>query len=210
MGLSRTEVARGVEERLDTTLHAYPGLRVDPIPAQFLRLPDAAVADGGQRVLRGGRLPDVGDAADDVFAEVAELWRHAGCRVEEAAGLDGRLLVMHDPAGYLLTLARHEDDDPILTVASPAMAVPYLDRALLGGLATGLGVGCLGPCVSSVAPRALFPALAGAHAVLWGWIPLFLLVSALCVYLPDTRRFGAGLLVGGGLVGVTVVVIFSA
>jgi hypothetical protein len=208
-GLSRAEATRGVEERLVTTLHTYPGLRVDPIPAQFLRLPEAEAAAGGQRVLRGGRLPDLGDAADEVFADVAELWRHAGCRVAEAAGLDGRLLVVHDPGGYLLTLARHEDDDPIITVASPALPVPYLDRALMSGLATGLGVGCLGPCVSSVVPSTMFPALAGARAAYWGWIPLFLLIAAVCVYLPETRRFGAGLLVGGGLVGVTVALIFS-
>jgi hypothetical protein len=199
-------VARGVEERLATTVHAYPGLHCDPIPAQFLRLPAAAVAAGGQRILRGGRLPDV---ADDVFEAVAELWEHAGCRVQDTAGLDGRLLVVHFPDGYLLTLARHDTDDPILTVASPPTPTPYLDPGLLGGLAAGLGVGCLGPCVSSVAPSAVSPALAGVHAAFWAWIPLFLLVSAVCLYLPETRRFGVGLLIGGGLVGLSVATIFA-
>jgi hypothetical protein len=208
-GLSRADAVRGVEERLATTVHAYPGLRHDPIPAQFLRVPDAAQAEDGQRVLRGGRLPDVGDAADDVFAVVDELWRESGCRVEDAAGLDGRMLVVHDPAGYLITLVRHEADDPILTVASPPLPVPYLDRGVLAGLTAGLGVGCLGPCVGSVGPSAVVPALAGAHAGFWAWIPLFLLVAGVCLYLPETRRFGAGLLAGGSVVGLTVATVFA-
>ena len=172
------DAVRGVEERLATTVHAYPGLLCEPVPAQFLRLPDAAVAAGGQRILRGGRLPD---ADDEFFEVVAELWEHAGCRIEDAAGLDGRLLVVHFPDGYLITLARHEADDPILTVASPPMPAPYLDPGLLAGLAAGLGVGCLGPCVSSVAPSAVLPALAGVHAAFSGWIPLFCW-SAACAY----------------------------
>lgn len=208
-GLSRADAVRGVEERLATTVHAYPGLRHEAIPAQFLRLPDFADAEGGQRVLRGGRLPDVGDAADDVFEVVGELWQHAGCRVEDAAGLDGRMLVVHDPGGYLITLVRHEADEPILTVASPPLPVPYLDRGLLAGLAAGLGAGCLGPCVASVGPSAVLPELAGAHFGRWAWIPLFLLVASVCLYLPDTRRFGAGLLAGGGVVGLTVATIFA-
>lgn len=202
--MSRADAARGVQERLATTLHAYPGLRCEPIPAQFLRLPEVAAAAGGQRVLRGGRLPEVGDAADDVFETVAELWRHADCRVDDSVGLDGRLLTVVAPDGYVLTLARHEADDPILTVASPALPAPYLDRGLVGGLGAGVLVGCLGPCVASVAPSAMLPALAGMRAAHWGWIPLFLLVSAVCLYIPETRRFGAGLLAGGGVIGLLV------
>jgi hypothetical protein len=208
-GLARADAVRGVEDRLATTVHACPGLRHEPIPAQFLRLPDVATAGGGQRVLRGGRLPEVGDAADDVFAVVGELWRHAGCRVDDDAGPGERLLVVHDPDDYLIILARHGADDPVLTVASPPLPVPYLDPALLAGLAAGLGVGCLGPCVTSVGPSTVLPALAGAHPGLWAWVPLFLLVSGVCVYLPETRRFGTGLLAGGGVVGLAVAMIFA-
>ncbi|GIF02016.1 hypothetical protein [Paractinoplanes rishiriensis] len=207
--MRRDEAERGVEDRLATTVSAYPGLRVVTVPAQFLRLPDFATAAGGQRVLRGGRLPEVGDAADDVFGSVAELWRDAGCRVEDAAGLDGRLLVVHDPAGYLLTLTRHGADDPILAVASPPLPVPYLDRSLLGGLATGLAVGCLGPCVSSAGPSWVLPALAGSPVMYWAWVPLFALVAGVCLYRPETRRFGAGLLAGGGILGLAVAALFG-
>lgn len=204
-GWSRAEATQGVEQRLAATVAAV-GQPVDSIPAQFLRVPDVPGDPGGRRILRGGRLPE-GD--DDLFAAVAELWREAGCRVSDHAGLDGRLLVVDDPAGYRLTLARHEADDPILTVASPPLPVPYLDRGLVAGVAAGLAIGCLGPCVSSVGPSAVFPALAGAHAGRWGWAPLFLLVVAVTLYLPETRRFGAGLLVAGGLLGAAVASIFG-
>ena len=48
-----------------------------------------------------------------------------------------------------------------------------------------------------------------ALASLWGWIPLFLLVAVGGLYLPETRRFGAGLLVSGAVVGITVALVFS-
>jgi len=200
--LSRADAARGVAERLETTVYAFPGLRVEPIPAQFLRRP---VGEAGYRVLRGGRLPDLGDAADEVFETTAELWRDAGCQVDDASGPDGRLLTVDDPAGYRLTLARHGEDDPVLTVASPPLPSPFIDRGLLAGLVAGLGVGCLGPCVASVGASAVAPALSSY----WGWVPLFVLVVAGSLYLPETRRFGAGLLLGGAVVGATVAVIFS-
>ncbi len=201
---SRAEATLGVEQRVAATLHAWPGLRLVPIPAQFLRAP----ADG-PRVLRGGHLPDLGDAADEVFDVVRDLWQGAGCRVTDASGLDGRLLTVHDPAGYLLTLARHAGDDPILTVASPPAATPWLVRALLTGLLSGVGVGCFGPCLSSVVPMAAVPSLAGLSAPYWGWVPLWLLIGAGSVWRPETRRFGAGLLAGGAVVGVMVAGIFS-
>jgi hypothetical protein len=201
-GLSRAEATEGVEQRLAATV-AAAGLRVEPLPAQFLRIPEET---GGRRTVRGGRLPETGD---DVFTAVAELWRDAGCRVSDQAGLDGRMLVVDDPAGYRLTVTRQEGDEPILTVASPPLPVPYLDRGLLAGLAAGLATGCLGPCLTSVAPSAVIPALAGAHAGRWAWVPLFLLVVAVTLCLPETRRFGAGLLVGGGLLGVVVAGVFG-
>jgi hypothetical protein len=170
------------------------------VPAQFLRAPESPA--GGQRVLRGGRLPE-GD--DEVFDVVADLWRGAGCRVEDAAGLDGRLLAAYDPAGYVVTLARHGLDDPILTVASPPLPAPFMDRGLAAGLLAGLAVGCAGPCVARVGPSAIIPGLASY----WGWVPLFLLVVGGSLYLPETRRFGAGLAASGLLIGITVAVIFS-
>jgi hypothetical protein len=191
-----------VADRLDATVDAYPGLLVEPIPAQFLRRP---AGEAGYRVLRGGHLPDLGDAALEVFEVVAELWRDADCQVDDAAGLDGRLLTVHDPDGYLITLSRQGEDDPILTVASPPLPSPFIDRGLLAGLLAGLGAGCLGPCVSSVGVSALAPALSSY----WGWLPLFLLVAVGSVYLPETRRFGAGLLLSGLLVGVTIAAVFS-
>lgn len=189
-------------ERLQATVYAYPGLLVEPIPAQFLRRP---AGEAGYRVLRGGRLPDLGDAALEVFEMVAELWQDAGCEVDDATGLDGRLLTVRDPDGYLLTLARHGEDDPILTVASPLLPSPFVDRGLLVGLLAGLGTGCLGPCVSSVGVSAVAPALSSY----WGWLPLFLLVAGVSLYLPETRRFGAGLLISGLAIGMTVAVVFS-
>jgi hypothetical protein len=199
-GPSRAAATEGVRQRLDTTLHAYPGLRLEPVPVQFLRSPETP--PGGHRILRGGRLPD-GD--DEVFEVVAELWREAGSRVEDVAGLDGRILEAHDLAGYVVTLARHGLDDPILTVASPPIPVPFLDRGLLLGLATGLAVGCLGPCAAQVGPSAVAPFLASY----WGWLPLFALIVGCCLWFPETRRFGAGLAVTGALVGITIAVIFS-
>lgn len=189
-----------MEQRLAATVHAYPGLRVEPLPAQFLRAPETP--PGGQRVLRGGRLPE-GD--DEVFEVVGELWREAGCRVEDAVGLDGRLLEARDPAGYVVTLARHGLQDPILTVASPPFPVPFLDRGLLAGLGAGLATGCLGPCVARVGPSTIVPGLSSV----WGWVPLFLLIAGGSLYLPETRRFGIGLAAGGLLIGVTVAAMFA-
>ena len=57
----------------------------------------------------------------------------------------------------------------------------------------------------AVGPIAAVPALAS----LWGWMPLFLLIAVGCLYLPETRRFGAGLLVSGAVVGITVALVFS-
>jgi hypothetical protein len=205
---SRAEATQGVEQRVAATLHAYPGLRLVPIPAQFLRIPQAA-AGSGQRVLRGGSLPGLGDAAGEVFEVVRDLWRGAGCRVEEDTGPDSRLLIVHDPAGYLLTLVGHGDDDPVLTVASPPPAAQFADRALLAGLLSGIGLGCFGPCATTVLPVAAMPALAGAGAPYWGWVPLYLLVGVGSLWWPETRKFGAGLLAGGAVVGGTVAGIFS-
>jgi hypothetical protein len=205
---SRAEATHGVEQRVAATLHAYPGLRLVPIPAQFLRLPPAA-AGAAPRVLRGGSLPDLGGAAGEVYEVVRDLWRDAGCRVEEDTGPDGRLLIVHDPAGYLLTLVQHGGDDPVLTVASPPPATRFAGRALPAGLLGGVGLGCLGPCGSAVLPVAAMPELAGAAAPYWGWVPLYLLVGVGSLCWPETRRFGAGLLAGGAIVGGAVAGFFS-
>ncbi len=243
----RAETVRGVEERLAATLHAYPGLRLDPIPAQFLRLPEPAgppdghhggvragaypgargprqaaspglvmpsivrfFGGGGHRVLRGGHLRDLGgDAAGEAYDLIRELWESAGCPVDDVTGLDGRMLVVHDPAGYLVTVTRHGDDDPILTVASPPLASQVVERSLLAGLLSGLVFGCAGPCVSSVGPMTMFPAMVGLSATYWGWVPLFALVAGVTLGRRETRRFGAGLLVAGVLVGFTVAGIVS-
>jgi hypothetical protein len=203
-GLTRAEATRGVAGRLEATVAAYPGLRVATVPAQFLRDPSPPAA--GRRLLRGGRLPEAGG---EVFDVVADLWRHAGGEVEDTTGLDGRMLLVRDPDGYLITLARHGADDPILTVASPAVPSGFLDRGLVAGLLSGLAAGCLGPCVTTVVPKSIFPALAGVHALFWAWVPLFVLVAGGCLYLPETRRFGAGLLITGALLGITVATVFS-
>jgi hypothetical protein len=199
----QAEVTQGVKQRLETTLHAYPGLRLDPVPAQFLRTPETT---SGIRILRGGRLPAAGD---EVFEVVAELWRDAGCHVEDAAGLDGRLLIVQDPAGYVIALVRHSGDDPILTVASPPVPQPFLDRGLVAGLSAGLSAGCLGPCLSTVIPSAAFPALTRAHLTYWAWLPLFLLVAGGSLYFAETRRFGTGLIIGGVLIGLPVAALFG-
>jgi hypothetical protein len=206
---TRAEAIQGVEQRLAATLHAYPGLRLVAVPAQFLRLPEAAAAGDGARVLRGGHLPDLGGTAGEVYEVVADLWRGAGCRVESDAGPDGRLLIVHDPAGYLLTLSTYAGDDPVLIVASPPPAAQFADRALLAGLLAGFGLGCLGPCLGSVIPMAAMPSLAGLRAPYWGWVPLYLMVGLGTLWLPETRKFGAGVLVSGAVIGITVASVFS-
>ncbi|GAA0579671.1 hypothetical protein GCM10010172_75770 [Paractinoplanes ferrugineus] len=198
-GPTRAEVTEGVQRRLDATLHALPGLHLEPVPAQFLRKPDTPT---GVRVLRGGRLPGAGD---DAYEAIAELWRESGCAVVESAGL----LLVEDPRGYVISVARHEDEAPILTVASPAVPAPYLDRGLVAGLLAGLGFGCLGPCLTTLVPSALIPALAGSTATYWAWLPLFLLVAGGSLWFPDSRRFGLGLLVAGTLIGLPVAMTFG-
>jgi hypothetical protein len=198
-GPTRAEVTKGVNQRLDTTLHAYPGLHLEPVPAQFLRNPETP---SGVRVLRGGRLPGAGD---DVFDVIAELWRESGCHVVDTGGL----LLVEDPDGYVISLFRPEGEAPILTVASPAIPAPYLDRGLVAGLLAGLAFGCLGPCLTTLVPSALIPALAGSKATYWAWLPLFALVAGGSLYLPDSRRFGIGLLIAGVLVGLPVALTFG-
>ena len=204
VGPTRAEAARGVEERLATTLHAHGGLELDRIPAQFLQAPPARPGEG-PRLLRGGRLPHLGETAGQVCADVRELWEHAGCRVEET----GDLLVLHDPAGYVITLTRHGDEDPVLTVASPPLPPQLVDRGLLAGLLAGVALGCGGPCAFSVGPMTAFPSLAGLAAPFWAWVPLFLLVGGISVGRPETRRFGAGLLLSGAVVGATMAGVFA-
>lgn len=221
----RAEATQGVEQRLAATLHAYPGLRLDPIPAQFLHLPDTVGTGGtgeppwtagffggaGHRVLRGGHLLDLGgDAAGEAYGLIRELWESAGCPVDDMTGLDGRMLVVHDPAGYLITVTRQGEDDPILTVASPPIGSRFAERGLLAGLLSGLAIGCLGPCVSGIGPMTIFPTMAGLTAAYWGWVPLFLLVAGVTLWRPETRRFGAGFTVGGALLGFTVAGIVSS
>lgn len=244
----RAEATQGVEQRLAATLHAYPGLRLDPIPAQFLRIPETAeptgagerlragaypggrgprqndgpglsvpsslasfFGGGGHRVLRGGHLRDVGgDAAGEAYDLIRELWESCGCPVDDVIGLAGRMLIVHDPAGYLITVTRQDEDDPILTVASPPLGSQFVERGLVAGLLSGLAFGCLGPCVSGVGPMTMFPSMVGLNAAYWGWVPLFALVSGVTLWRPETRRFGAGLLVGGALVGFTVAGIVSS
>ena len=201
---TRAEATRGVTERLATTLYAHPGLELIDIPAPFLQPPPARPGEG-PRILRGGHLPHLGESVGEVYAAIRDLWEQAGCRVEQS----GPLLVVRDPAGYLITLTRQGDDDPVLTVASPPLPPELIDRGLLAGLLAGLGLGCGGPCLFSVGPMTAFPSLAGLAAPFWGWLPLFLLVGGISVWLPETRKFGAGLLVSGAVVGGTVASIFA-
>ncbi len=207
---SRAEATEGVDQRLMATLHAYPGLRLVAVPAQFLRLPEAAAAGDGARVLRGGHLPELDASAGEFFDAVADLWRGAGCTVEQHSGLDGRLVIVRDPAGYLLTLSAYGEDDPILIVASPPAASQFADRSLFAGLLSGLGLGCLGPCVGTVLPMAAIPSLAGLSAPYWAWVPLYLMVGLGTLWLPETRKFGAGVLISGAVIGITVAGVFSS
>ncbi|MCM4084098.1 hypothetical protein [Paractinoplanes hotanensis] len=200
---SRAELTRGVEQRLEATLHAFPGLRLDPIPAALLKSPPPAT-----RILRGGRLPGLGEHTPEVYESTRDLWQQSGCRVDESGPADGRVLIVHDPAGYVLTLTQHPGDDPVLTVASPPQQARLIDPPLLAGLLSGLALGCAGPC-AAVGSMTMFPAMAGLAAPFWAWVPLYLLIGVGSVWRPETRRFGAGLLVSGGLVGVVVAWIFS-
>ncbi|WP_250002679.1 hypothetical protein [Actinoplanes sp. M2I2] len=200
---SRAEVTRGVEQRLETTLHAYPGLRLDPVPAALLTSPPPAT-----RVVRGGRLPLLGDETPEVYDVTRDLWQQSGCRVVDSGPGDGRRLVIEDPAGYVITLVQHPGDDPVLTVASPPLPARLIDPPLLAGLLSGLALGCIGPC-AAVGPMTLFPSMAGLAAPFWAWVPLYLLIGVGSVWRPETRRFGIGLLATGALVGVAVAWVFS-
>ena len=190
-----------MEERLATTVQAYPGLRLEPVPAQFLRVP--ATEAGGQRVTRGGRLPE---ADDEVFEVVGELWREAGSLVTDTATPDGRRFEATDPAGYVISLVRYGIDEPVLSVASPQFPAPFLDRGLMAGLIAGAGVGCLGPCVARIGPSGALPWLASY----WGWVPIFVLIAGGSLWLPETRRFGLGLAVTGMIIGLTVALVLSS
>ncbi|MFF5077006.1 hypothetical protein ACFY36_08135 [Actinoplanes sp. NPDC000266] len=204
-GLSRAAATRGVEQRLEATLHAHAGLRLVPLPTAFLRPPPGP----GARILRGGHLPDLGDTADTIYDEIRHFWEESGCRVEDGPGPDGRVLVVHDPAGYVITLTHLPGDaDPTLTVASPRVPAEVIDRGLLAGLLAGIALGCGGPCLCSLGPMTAFPSLAGLSAPYWGWVPLYLLIGA-SAWLPETRKFGAGFLAAGAVVGVSVAGIFS-
>ena len=199
--LTRAAATRGVRERLAATVQAYPGLRLEPAPAPFLRVPKTQ--PGGQRVTRGGRLPE---ADDEVFEVVAELWRAAGSLVTDTATPDGRQVEATDPAGYVISLVRYGIDEPVLSVASPQFPAPLVDRGLSAGLLAGAGLGCLGPCVARIGPSGTLPWLASY----WGWVPLFLLIAGGSLWLPDTRRFGIGLAVTGTIIGVTVALVLSS
>ncbi|MBM2621378.1 hypothetical protein JIG36_38335 [Actinoplanes sp. LDG1-06] len=201
MKSGRSEAIEGVEQRLETTLHAYPGLHLVRIPPSQLMPPPTRE---GVRIMRGGRLPGLGELTDEVYAAVRELWEQAGCRIEGY----GRTLVVHDPAGYVITLTQQPGDDPVLAVASPAVPARLIDPPLLAGLLGGLALGCIGPC-AAVGPMTLFPSMAGLAAPFWGWIPLYLLIGGGSVWRPETRRFGTGLLASGALVGITVAWFFS-
>lgn len=198
--MTRALATRGVRERLETTVQAYPGLRLEPVPAQFLRVPRTAA--GSRRVTLGGRLPE---ADDEVFEVVGELWRDAGSLVTDVNTPDGRQFEATDPTGYVISLARYGIDEPMLSVASPQFPAPLLDRGLTVGLIAGAGVGCLGPCVARVGPSRTIPALASY----WGWVPLFALIVGGSLWMPETRRFGIGLAVTGTVIGVTVAVVLS-
>ncbi len=193
----------GVEQRLETTLHALPGVRYEPLPTALLKPPP-----GGSRILRGGRLPGLGEHAADVYDATHELWQQSGCRVDDSVGRDGRVLVVHDPAGYVITLTQFPGDDPVLTVASPPLQARLIDPALLAGLLGGLALGCVGPC-AAVGPMSVFSSLAGSAVPFWAWVPLYLLIGVGSVWRPETRRFGAGLLAGGAAVGILVAWVFS-
>jgi hypothetical protein len=199
--LTRALATRGVRERLEVTVQAYPGLRLEPVPAQFLREP--RTASGRRRVTRGGRLPEAGD---ELFEVVGDLWREAGSLVTDVATPDGRQFEATDPAGYVISLARYGIDEPVLSVASPQFPAPLLDRGLTAGLIAGAAVGCLGPCVARIGPSKAIPALASY----WGWAPLFVLIAGGSLWMPETRRFGIGLAVTGTIIGLTVAVVLSS
>jgi hypothetical protein len=200
---SRTTVTPGVEQRLEATLHALPGVRFERLPPALLRSPP-----GGSRILRGGRLPGLGDHAAEIYDVTRDLWQQAGCRVDDTTSHDGRLLLVHDPAGYVITLIQFPGDDPVLTVASPPLRTRLIDPPLLAGLLSGLALGCIGPC-SAVGPMTVFSSLAGSAVPFWGWVPLYLLIGLGSVWRPETRRFGAGLLTSGAAVGIVVAWVFS-
>jgi hypothetical protein len=199
--LTRAAATRGVQERLAATVQAYPGLRLEPAPASYLRAPKTE--PGGQRVTRGGRLPE---ADDEVFEVVGDLWRSAGSLVTDTATPDGRQFEATDPAGYVISLARYGIDEPVLSVASPQFPAPLLDRGLSAGLLAGAGMGCLGPCVARIGPSETLPWLASY----WGWVPLFVLIAGGSLWMPDTRRFGIGLAITGTIIGLTVALVLSS
>ena len=199
--LTRASATREVQERLAATVQAYPGLRLEPVPAPFLRVPK--IEAGGRRVTRGGRLPE---ADDEVFEVVGELWRSAGSLVTDTATPDGRQFEATDPAGYVISLVRYGIDDPVLSVASPQFPAPLLDRGLTVGLIAGTGVGCLGPCVARIGPSEALPWLASY----WGWVPIFVLIAGGSLWMPETRRFGIGLAVTGTIIGLTVALVLSS
>ncbi|MCW2142413.1 hypothetical protein BXY51_007003 [Actinoplanes cyaneus] len=190
---------RGVDERITATLRAcqVPADAVVPFPPHPGVIGPEPGPPGVER-LRAGMRIDRLPPGTDLFGAAAELWRRGGCQVTETHTATGPALTGVDPQGYLLHLTA--GPPAVLVVASPPL--PHRNRGLGPGIAAGVILGPLGTCLSFTGN--LDTSGGGSPLAVWLWLPFLLLIGGLLLIRPATRRFGAGLLIGGAVTGIVL------
>ncbi|GAB1694627.1 hypothetical protein [Krasilnikovia sp. M28-CT-15] len=195
---SHAEAKQGVEQRMAAILQDCPGLMATPLPPVRLKQEAMQASPTAGNRVRAGAVA-VNLPPDQVFAAVAEHCGRTGYQVTDTGGLDGRLLIARDPAGYGLTLRQESIEPPILIVASPEVPAWSTGGKITAGVATGMAVGFLGPCVSvAITPQ---PSHGSPYLP---WAPVFGLAVLVCLIHPPFRAFGIGLLISGSVVGIAM------
>ncbi|GAB1643251.1 hypothetical protein [Krasilnikovia sp. MM14-A1259] len=165
---------------------------------------EAALASptSGNRVRAGAIAVNL--PPEQAFAAVTEHCRRSGYQVTDAGGMNGRLLVATDPAGYAVTLRQQAGEPPILIVASPPRPRLSSSGKTWIGVAAGAVVGFVLPCLTGLSPLSDLPYVVSANAQWFVWVPFFALGVLGCLLHPAARPFGVGLLIGGSVVGIAM------
>ncbi|BFU42175.1 hypothetical protein [Krasilnikovia sp. MM14-A1004] len=198
----------GVEQRMAAVLRDCPGVMAIPLPpARLKQEAMLAPATAGNRVRAGAIAVNV--PPEQAFAAVALHCQRTGYEITDATGMDGRLLIARDPAGFVVTLHQQAAEAPILIVASPVQPGLSTSGRIWAGVATGAAAGFFAPCIAGLSPLSDLPHLVGLDAPWFAWVPFFALAVLGLLIHPTSRWFGTGVLIGGSVVGITMASICS-
>jgi hypothetical protein len=197
--MQRDEALHGANLRIHALVQSCADLHLTGGPHPAPQIPAFAVPPGiVNRICLGHVFTTVPGV--DLMARFTRDFTAAGFAPRPLTVPEGPALLAQDQSGFTLALLDRGRQAELYVISPPLGDISGGGAgALVGGIAAGAVLGPIAPCLAGLAT------LGGGDVQMrytLAFVPLLLLVGGGLTILPKTRRFGVGLLIGGGATGI--------